>query len=160
MKLLVPWFEEKVHWKRIPCSERNGRPWKYRLICDIHFRLVVGEKDLCSRRHYLFDGDGNHWGTITPSGFVVCRGYAWNGSSMSPDWKALLASLPHDLFYQFSGVPGFPLTRATCDRIFFDLAETPFRHLYWLGLAVGGWACWGQHEAGLHIISEPCNYQN
>ena len=151
MKLYRPTFIENIHWRKLTSQERNGRPWKYVLLKNFKVTFLA---PLCRGVYYLFDGDGTCWGTITPQGITVHAGYAWNGSTASPDWKVILASLVHDLLYQFSGVAAFPLTRCQCDNIFFSLAESPLRILYRVGLLVGGWWCWGNSPPGSHICTD------
>jgi hypothetical protein len=150
MRLLRPAFQEGIHWRKLTSAERNGRPWKYKLLEDVTIRF---EQPVCFGTYYLYDGDGTCWGVISPRSILICAPYAWNGSSCSPDWRVLLASLPHDLFYQFSGVARFPLSRMFCDLLFFTLAQSPLAPLYIGGLVIGGWTCWGQHEPGARITS-------
>lgn len=151
MMLPRPQFIEGTHWRKLTADERNGRPWKYKLIQDI---TVWFDRPICFGSYYLHDGNGDHWGTISPRFIMVSAGYAWNGSSCSPDLRGvLLASVVHDLLYQFSGVPLFPFSRHFCDNLFFSLSSTPLAFAYRAGLFLGGWACWGQHEPGTHIIT-------
>lgn len=149
--IVGPEFIEGIHWRKLTAMERNGRPWKYKLLQDITVRF---ERPICFGNYYLHDGNGDHWGTISPLFIMVSAGYAWNGSSCSPDLPGvLLPSVVHDLLYQFSGVNHFPFSRTFADNLFFDLATTRLAFAYRLGLLVGGWACWGQHETGLHIVT-------
>jgi hypothetical protein len=149
MNILRPWFQEGIHWRKLTANERNGRPWKYKTIRSITVRF---ERRICFGRYCLYDGDGNLWGVIEPNSITVAAGYAWNGSSFSPDLPGvLLASLVHDLLYQFSGCEGFPFSRMFCDDLFYALAESPFSPIYRLGLFIGGWACWGKIEPGAKI---------
>jgi hypothetical protein len=151
MKILRPWFQEGIHYAKIPRSERNGRPWKYKLLDDITVRF---DFPICFGNYYLHDGNGDHWGTISPRFIMVSKGYAWNGSSCSPDLSGvLLSSVVHDLLYQFSGVETFPFSRNFADNLFFSLSTTPLAFAYRAGLFLGGWACWGQHEPGTHIVT-------
>ena len=151
MKLSSPQFTEGVQWRKLTAAERNGKPWKYELLHDITVRF---SEDICMGRYHLYDGDGNQWGIIKPTEITVRRFYQWNGSSCSPDLKGvLLASVVHDLLYQFSGTYPFPLLRSFCDRVFYDLSTTKLRCLYLLGLTVGGWTCWGKQATGLRITT-------
>ena len=150
MILQRPQFIEGIHWRKLTATERNGRPWKYRLLQNV---AVEFDRSICFGHYNLYDGNGTCWGMVSPQKITIIAGYAWNGSSCSPDWRVLLASLPHDLLYQFSGCASFPFSRTFCDDLFLALAQSPFSPLYRLGLLVGGWACWGKHEPGAHIIT-------
>ena len=151
MKVQKPQFIEGIQWRKLSASERNGRPWKYELIEGV---AVKFKEMICVESCYLLDGDGMCWGSITPHQITVSRNYQWNGSSCSPDLHGvLLSSVVHDLLYQFSGAPRFPLSRKFADDLFYSLATSRLAFLYRAGLLVGGWTCWGQHEPGAHIIS-------
>lgn len=149
MNVIRPVFVEGIHWENIPADQRHGTPWKYRLLQSVRFQF---NRPISFGVYYLLDGDGTHWGTIAPNSITVSGGYAWNGSTCSPDHGVLAASLVHDLLYQFSGVPLFPFSRNFCDNLFYSLAETPLAFAYRAGLFLGGWTCWGQHAPGAHII--------
>ena len=145
-------FIEGRNWVRIPRSERNGRPWKYRLITDWD---AHSDTRLCHGHYYFYDADGICWGSVHPSSITVSSGYAWNGSSVSPDWPRgiLQKSLPHDLLYQFSGCKNFPLTRNQVDRVFTALPGNRIAYVYYSCLIAGGWVRWGQHKPGDHILT-------
>lgn len=149
MNVQRPYFFEGVHWRRLLPSETAGKPWKYVLLRDMDFIFLpyaVGAE-------YIFrDRDGIQRGSLTPGILTVCKGYTWNGCSFSPDLE-LLASLPHDLLYQFSGVPGFPpaITRRWADRFFAALCTTALWWAYRLGLCLGSWTCWGRNPDGLLV---------
>ncbi len=146
----IPPFHEGIHWRRLTDDERNGREWKYVTLRPI----TVNFGQLICFGHYQLIADGEKWGFITPHNIEVAAGYAWNGSSFSPDLKGvMLASLVHDLLYQFSGVHHFPFTRQWCDNLFFDLSTTPLAWAYRAGLFLGSWSCWGQHAPGTAIVS-------
>jgi len=147
----IPAFRENAEWRKLTSDERNGRPWKYKLLQDVSVRF---KDTICFGAYYLYDGNGNHWGTISPREISVSAGYAWNGSSCSPDLPGvLLPSVVHDLLYQFSGVAAFPFSRHFADSLFYGLSASRLAFAYRLGLLVGGWSCWGQHEPGAHIVT-------
>ena len=151
MKTLPQPFTEGIHWRKLTPEERGGSPWKYVLLRDVKLRFYG---QVCFGNYYLHDGSSRHWGSLTPNFIMVCAGYAWNGSSFSPDLDGvMLSSVVHDLLYQFSGVAGFPFSRSFCDDVFYAAATTRLALAYRLGLLVGGWACWGRKEDGLYIIS-------
>lgn len=137
MKLKFPLFREGIEWERIP--KKHGKGWKYLLLVDIFFPVKIP-----IRSRYDFVSGGVVRGVITEDGILLKAGYAWNGCSFSPDWE-LLASLPHDLLFQFSGCEGFPSTvldRKFCDNLFGSLCVTKAAKLYRAGLWLGSWTCY------------------
>lgn len=153
MKLTRPPFFRGEHYRRITKRKikRTGKSWKYNLLENA---TVKFEKQICFGTYYLHDGNDACWGCITPYSITVFSGYSWDGSSCSPDLEGvMLASLIHDLLYQFSGVANFPLSRQFADSLFYALSTSPLAFLYRAGLFVGSWTCWGKKEPGAHIIS-------
>lgn len=141
-------FHEGIHWRRLTAQERNGRQWKYILLRPV----TISFGQLICFGIYQLKADGTPWGMIDKHSITVAAGYTWNGSSFSPDLDGvMLASVVHDLLYQFSGVPHFPFSRAWCDNLFFDLCDTPLAIFYRAGLFLGSWSCWGQHAPGSYI---------
>jgi len=149
MKPKHPLFREGIEWRRLTKEERMGddgklKPWKYVLLEDIYFPML-----LPLRCRYDFVSGGLVRGKAGALGLTVMAGYAWNGCSFSPDWE-LLASLPHDLLYQFSGCWEFPatvLSRKFCDDLFYGLCTTRVGWAYRSGLWLGSWACWDSMPA-------------
>jgi len=149
MKLKHPLFREGIEWCRLTDKERMGddgklKIWKYILLTDVYFQVM-----LPIRSRYSFVSGGQVWGKVTNAGITVMKGYAWNGCSFSPDWE-LLASLPHDLLYQFSGCDNYPETvigRNFCDNLFYGLCVTKVGWAYRVGLGLGSWMCWDQIPA-------------
>lgn len=146
----IPAFSEGVHYRRTGTGD-----WKWTTLMETIIRFG---RPLVNRpvRYSCRDRRGAEWLAITAESIRIAPGYAWNGSSFSPDLGGvMLASCVHDAIYQFSGCPGWPvaLDRAWADDLFFDLATTRRRWGYRLGLAIGGWACWGrQPRDGEQII--------
>lgn len=141
----TPLFREGIEWRRLSKEERKGKPWKYVLLKDVFIPCLIP-----IRSRYEFISGGQIRGIVNSLGITVCEGYAWNGCSFSPDWE-LLASLPHDLLYQFSGCQGYPTTvldRGFCDEMFFNLCVTRWGGLYFVGLSVGSWSCFGRTNKG------------
>jgi hypothetical protein len=96
------------------------------LLTDLHIKLDVPCHNVVLRHR------GKELARIQDGWLIIRAGYAWNGCS--PKWKLLwfvcgtpdpectrLASLVHDLLYQFLLCPGFPFTRQECDYVFWDL---------------------------------------
>lgn len=132
----------KEYRRRTP-DEPRFDDWKYTVTAGVV--TIYFAKPICKTFLNLIDGDGNVWGCIRPHSISVYAPYSWDGSSKSPDYDGvMLASLIHDVLYQWSGCEGFPLSRWTCDKIFYTLAQRPNLALffvpacYWAGLIVGG----------------------
>lgn len=84
--------------------------------------------------HDFCDEFGNLWLEFRGHTMTVKKGYAWDGSSMSPDFPAVIApSCVHDCLLQFRRVSCFPLSKCHCDDIFRDLMPSRFllRWVYW-----------------------------
>jgi hypothetical protein len=155
MKVFLPYFDQGTEYRCLSKDERGGRRWLYVTLVDIE----VGFADkIVADRFHLLDRKDFEWGTITANHIRVRKGYAWNGSSCSPDFRAnMLASLVHDLLYQFSGCPQFPatITRGWADSMFYAICRKEgfaLRSLYRLGLWLGGWSCWAKPPVdGEHV---------
>lgn len=148
MKPIIPPFAQGTHWRKLAFWESLGSEWSYKTLTPVTVRFLDA---ICEKEYSLYSKEGCLWGHITPHAIRVMPGYWWGGSSCAPDAGTMLASLVHDLLYQFSGVPEFPLTRKFADNLFFSLAKTPLRALYRLGLFVGSWAYWNQNPEGFYI---------
>lgn len=137
----IPKFVEGVHYERVG----KGR-WKWRLKTDIVVRFPIP----ITRGKTIFrclDRNGKLWVVIGPNTIWIAAGYAWNGSSFSPDLRGvLLASCVHDAVYQFCGCENWPyyLDRAWADDLFHNLSISRLAIFYRIGLAFGSWACWGR----------------
>jgi hypothetical protein len=144
MKVKLPEFRENEHWRRIPPSERNGKPWKYVLLQDVFLGVETGVD-----RRYECRSGGRLWMVILPYGIWIMEGYAWNGNSFSPDWILgvclLFQSLPHDGLFQFSGAFGFPraiITLRWVNWLYLKTAHPFWGKVYYAGLVSGSWAFW------------------
>ena len=142
MKVVRPAFREGKEWRKLTPAERNGSRWKYILLRELFIEVETG-----LTLHYdLYDKAGRKWGMLLPHGIVICAEYAWDGCSKSPDWE-LLASVPHDLLFQFCQVAGFPLsviTNCWADCLFFALCVTWAAVLFFSGLRIGSWKAWNR----------------
>jgi hypothetical protein len=144
MKVVRPLFRENIEWRRLTRGERKGKPWKYILLKDIFIECKTGVT-----RHYDCVGkDGYVYGSILPHGVLISRLYAWNGNTGAPDsifgLLLLLASLPHDLLFQFSGCSGFPseITLSWTNALYFALSPKLTGWAYWSGLFMFSWILW------------------
>lgn len=172
MTLNRPLFREGTERRKLTADERQGREWKYLFLKDV---TAFSDKKICKGKYHLIDQDGVERGRIYPYGITVRAGYAWNGSSDSPDLDAvILASGFHDLLYQFSACVGFPqeITRKWADDMFYELCDpppevtkNPATWVPWLlaksrnsayraGLWLGSWSAWRQSNFGCRVERE------
>lgn len=149
----VPAFTEGVHYER----HGKGR-WKWVLKKDLVVRFPIP----ITRRKTAFKcygGDDRLWAVFGPSTIWLSGGYAWNGSSFSPDLPGvLLSACVHDAAYQFCGCPEWPsyLTREWADDLFHNLATSRLAILYRFGLALGSWTCWGKPPSDGERVVQTC----
>lgn len=143
MKAKIQPFTEGIDYARV----KHGK-WKYVLL-----KPVVVTMDWNLTKHpiqLVRERRGIVLGEIHRYYIRIEPGYAWDGCTCAPDFsRSLLASVVHDLLFQFSAVDGFPyqIDRYAADEIFAAICrETGFRWgwLYRLGLGLGSWACWGK----------------
>ena len=149
MKITAYDFVEGIHYRKLSDVERKASKWKYVLLRDVSVDVVSWP--IRRETFYLNNFSGKTWGIMAPTRCVVTKGYAWDGSSCSPDRYALFESLWHDLFYQFSGLRAFPLTRYQCDLFFYSMRKNWIKAIYFLGVRLGGWAFYGRNPNGLWI---------
>lgn len=139
---IIPAFVEGVHYER---HAPFGR-WKWVTKKPLEIRFVTpllkaadsvaGEDRWC-----------REWLRVEPLRIAIPAGYAWNGSSWSPDLSGvMLASCVHDALYQFSGCSGWPsaLDRKWADDLFHQLSTSRLRWFYRVGIAACSWLCWGR----------------
>ena len=149
MKVVRPSFREGIEWRKLTAEERDGKRWKYVLLREIFIEVETG-----LTLHYdLYDATGRKWGMLLPHGIVICAAYSWDGCSASPDWE-LLASLPHDLLFQFCQVESFPsaITNGWADCLFYALCVTWAAVLYFSGLRIGSWKAWNRKNVDGEFI--------
>jgi hypothetical protein len=110
----LPHFIQGIHYGRNP---RSG--WEYILLRDITVPLaeVLELPDV-----QFYDATGIPWARIIDDQLTIRKGYAWNGNSFAIDTRAnMLGSLVHDVLYQFSAAPGFPMERDQADLIYLGI---------------------------------------
>lgn len=146
----IPDFVHGVHYRR----SGSGR-WKWVLLKP----LTVPFGNPITRNHEWFegiDGNGKTWLEIDRYSITIPAGYAWNGSSCSPDLRGvMLASCVHDALYQFSGCDGWPeyLSNEWADDLFYRLATTRLRLFYAAGLALFSSLFWARRPGdGSRIV--------
>lgn len=145
MTPIVSDFEEGAQWRRLTREERAGTPWLYVTTRALEVRFA---SPIVRNLYVLTDGAGREWGSIAPNYIRLMSGYAWNGSTCAPDCDSnMLASVVHDLLYQFSGCPFFPsaISRSWADDLFYALCRAEGFWLAWAyrsGLFLASWHFW------------------
>jgi hypothetical protein len=122
--MLLPPFHPGIEYREL--TPRQGRrQWRFTTQ-----RLTPLPLRTFHRRGISFhDHTGHQWGSIDGKTLIIEPHYSWNGCSpkitLGPLWlgtpdfeKTRLPSLGHDILYQFSAVPNFPLTRQDVDDLF------------------------------------------
>jgi hypothetical protein len=124
----LPSFEEGRHFRQLHPTREGGKRWRFVTSCGIRLS-VHGITEHTIRYH---DASGKVWARHDRFGLYVEEGYAWNGCSPkrwvwpfgwmgTPDLKCtILASLCHDVGYQFARTEHFPLNRSDVDAIFYE----------------------------------------
>jgi hypothetical protein len=130
----LPEFAESVHFGRL----RGGR---YRLRTLDRIELVVpylakiGHTGIISFR----DAKGVEWARIEGFMLIISKGYAWNGAS--PCWwislgpfgfwagtptpyPTILATLVHDICFQFLRTEHWPIPMIECNHLFHQIMKT------------------------------------
>lgn len=135
---MYPLFELGVNYE-----ELKGGKYRFRLLRPMTIRVT----ELAAYEHQLSlrDGKSKEWASIEYDSITIAAGYAWNGAS--PKWwvpclgwvgtpdpvATRLATLFHDVIYQFVTVDNFPLTFREADSIFFRIMAAnkfPFANTY------------------------------
>lgn len=132
----LPAFKEGWEYRQLHPTKEGGRRWRYVTTKGIRLR-VDGITDYTIRYH---DATGKVWARHDKFGLYVEEGYAWNGCSPkrwvwpfgwvgTPDFQCtILASLCHDIGYQFSRTEHFPLSKAQVDALFYHTIDMLGEH--------------------------------
>jgi hypothetical protein len=127
----LPQFIEGRQFRQLHPTREGGKRWRYKTLRGI--RLPV--KGITEHTIVYHDATGKAWARHDRFGLYVEEGYAWNGCSPkrwvwpfgwmgTPDFKCThLASLTHDVQYQFSRTDHFPLNRSEVDAMFRNTIE-------------------------------------
>lgn len=133
MKLSLPEFAQGIHYAEMRGDhpDSNGI-YRFKLLADVALRLpslATHTLDISLR-----DVLRREWGRITGDTVIIRKGYAWNGATPKrwcrilkrwigvPDFEPTrLATLYHDIFFQFVRVADFPLTVNNCNEVFFQI---------------------------------------
>lgn len=126
---ILPLFEERCHYRQLHPTKEGNRRWRFTTLRGTRLNL----RGITERTIYFHDRNGKVWGRIDRFGIYVEEGYSWNGCSPkrwiwpfgwvgTPDFKStILASLIHDILYQFACTEHFPLHRSEVDAIFYHI---------------------------------------
>jgi hypothetical protein len=126
---LPTFFEECYEYRQLHPVKEGKRLWRFTTLKGTRISLPgITEKNI-----YFHDKNGKVWGRIDRFGIHVEAGYSWNGCSPkrwypvlgwvgTPDFQCtILASLVHDLLYQFCRTEHFPLHKSDVDAIFYHI---------------------------------------
>lgn len=123
----LPLFSAGCEYRQLHPTREGARRWRYITLKPIRLRVDgITNGTIC-----YHDAHGKEWARHDRFGLFVEPGYAWNGCSPkrwypligwmgTPDFPAtLLASLCHDVGYQFARTAHFPLNRQQVDNLFY-----------------------------------------
>lgn len=159
--MILPPFKPESHYREVPIPESRGK-WRWELLQDVTTRIPFKTANFA-----FVDATGTEWGKLEHRFLTVRKGYWWNGCSPkllagnvwlgTPDTsRTLLGSLMHDLLYQTSGDPMFPLTREQCDLLFLWILNSSGSVLsipYYFGVVIfGDWFFGHQNVDGLRVL--------
>jgi hypothetical protein len=124
----LPSFDEQDHYRQLHPTREGGRRWRF--VTQRGIRLPV--KGITDTTIVYHDSRGKPWARHDRFGVYVEAGYAWNGCSPkrwvwpfgwmgTPDFDCTrLASLVHDIHYQFCRTAHFPLHKCQVDSLFYE----------------------------------------
>ena len=116
---ILPFFRLGEHYRR----NAGGKKWKF---TTLRTTRVVIDKPIDETISFR-DKNGIEWMRLAPTLvghtlLTIREGYSWDGATKAPDCEpVMLASLVHDVLYQFRHTQHFPFSRAECDAAFYDL---------------------------------------
>lgn len=137
MKLSLPIFRQNSQYTELRGDDlRSGGEYRFILEDDISIPISSLKKEsLLGVTISLRDAYRTEWAQVKGGRLTIRKGYAWNGASPkkwafcrwwgTPDFKATrLATLVHDVCFQFLRVSDFPLTILECNQLFYDIMKT------------------------------------
>jgi hypothetical protein len=123
----LPLFSEGSEYRQLHPTKEGRRRWRFVTLRPVRLRV----DGITSTPIHYHDAHGKVWARHDRFGLLVEPGYSWNGCTPkrwvwpfgwigTPDFPAtILASLCHDVGYQFARTAHFPLTRHQVDGLFF-----------------------------------------
>lgn len=129
----LPEFAEGIHYSEMRGNDpRSSGVYRFILLQPISINL----EQLCLNKKTISfrDKKGKEWACIIGDRLLIHSRYAWNGASPkkwlfgrwigTPDFEETrLATLIHDVFFQFLRTENFPLSIESCNRIFLDIMK-------------------------------------
>jgi hypothetical protein len=122
-------FKLDIDYRELDPIKEGKRKWRFILKRGIRIHI----RDLSTKTVQYHDGNGKIWAHHDQFGLYVYPGYCWNGCSPkrwinlfgwvgTPDFHSTrLASLCHDVHYQFAHTEHFPLHKSDVDLLFRDM---------------------------------------
>jgi hypothetical protein len=124
----LPDFREGIEYRQLHPTKEGGRRWRFKTCRGIRLRVdgIIDNRIIC-----YHDAIGKVWARHDRYGIYVEEGYCWNGCTPkrwypvlgwcgTPDFHCTrLASLCHDVGYQFSRTEHFPLHKSDVDALFY-----------------------------------------
>jgi len=155
----LPAFRSGIEFRLLHPTKEGKRRWRFVTARGVRLPL----RNLSHHVICYHDAHGKVWARHDQFGLYIEEGYAWNGCSPkywlpmlgwvgTPDFKCtLLASLCHDVHYQFAMTAHFPLHRSDVDNLFYHTiamsGEAEIATLYFTAVnKYGTWA--GRPEKG------------
>ena len=141
----LPRFEKRFQYTELKAIST----WRFKLLEDV----TIPISGLSKKKIRLVDGNGVTWAKVTPTSITILKNYAWNGCSPkaafcrrfwgTPDFEnTRLASMVHDVLYQFAGVDDLDCDFWDANGVFFsiiNMSGSPvWARIYKLGVDVGG----------------------
>lgn len=140
----APSFLENEHFR---INRKAGKKWRYTTLRTT--RIVIDHP--INERISFRDRNGIEWFRLSTTACgktlaSIPEGYSWDGATCAPDGGLYLATLVHDVLYQFRFTRDFPFSRRECDIAFLDLmriarfplAPVYYRAVRWFGKNRGG----------------------
>lgn len=159
----IPPFVNGVDYVDYPGNEGD---WRFQTT-----RVAAVHIDVTAVGRISFrDGDGVEWARLLPfidhTALVIAGGYAWDGCSPkrrcgrfyfgTPDFEPTrLASLVHDIGYQFAGAQHWPFTKHEVDVMFLDimrLGRFPLARAYYGAVDTLAGRAWKVVDPGCHSV--------
>ena len=126
----LPLFLKDLHYDELRGDDpRSKGEYRFQLFGDVVIKIKgLGSKPPASFR----DRDGLEWACVSGSCLIIRKGYAWNGATPkkwllgrwwgTPDFrKTHLATLVHDVCFQFLRTAHFPLDVRQCNSVFLSI---------------------------------------
>lgn len=126
-ELPLPTFKEGCQFRQLHPTKEGGKRWRFVTMQGIRLQVHgITDHTIC-----YHDKNGKVWARHDRFGLYVSPDYSWNGCSPkrwvwpfgwmgTPDFKCThLASLIHDVQYQFARTEHFPLNRSDVDAMFY-----------------------------------------